>query len=70
MFFLRRVRSWLGAKPIIVLPERRLPAETEGTPSASLHRLVPARAGLILSRTFTGTSGSYACVGLGTTCRG
>jgi tripartite-type tricarboxylate transporter receptor subunit TctC len=29
-----------------------------------------ARAGLIHSRTFTGTSGSYACVGLGTTCRG
>jgi hypothetical protein len=24
----------------------------------------------IHSRTFTGTSGSYACVGLGTTCRG
>ena len=29
-----------------------------------------ARAGPILSRTFTGTLGSYACVGLGTTCRG
>ena len=27
-------------------------------------------AGLIHSRTFTGTSGSYACAGLGTTCRG
>src|SRR5271165_4687992 len=29
-----------------------------------------ARAGAILSRTFTGTSGSYVCPGLGTTCRG
>jgi hypothetical protein len=29
-----------------------------------------ARAGLIHSRTFTGTSGSYACAGLGTTYRG
>ena len=29
-----------------------------------------ARAGLIHSRTFTGTSGSCACAGLGTTCRG
>src|SRR5271165_37352 len=29
-----------------------------------------ARAGAILSRTFTGTSGSYVWVGLGTTCRG
>ena len=29
-----------------------------------------ARAGHIHSRTFTGISGSYACAGLGTTCRG
>src|SRR5208337_4460072 len=29
-----------------------------------------ARAGPILSRTFTGISSSYACAGLGTTCRG
>ena len=29
-----------------------------------------ARAELIHSRTFTGTSGSYVCAGLGTTCRG
>jgi Trypsin-co-occurring domain 1 len=28
-----------------------------------------ARAGLIHFRTSTGTSGSYACLGLGTTCR-
>ena len=37
---------------------------------ASRTRSGEARAGLIHSRTFTGTSGSYACAGLGTTCRG
>jgi hypothetical protein len=47
MFFLRRLRSWLGAEPIIVLPERRLPAETESTLSASLHTLVPGGRGWI-----------------------
>jgi hypothetical protein len=46
MLFLRHLRSWLGAK-IIVLPERRLPAETEGTLSASLHTLVPGGRGWI-----------------------
>lgn len=47
MFFLRRLRSWLGATPIIVLPERRLPAETEGSLSASLRTLVPGGRGWI-----------------------
>ena len=37
---------------------------------ASSTRSGDARAGLIHSRTSTGTSGSYACAGLGTTCRG
>jgi hypothetical protein len=37
---------------------------------ASSTRSGDARAELIHSRTFTGTSGSYACAGLGTTCRG
>ena len=37
---------------------------------ASSTRSGEARAGLIHSRTFTGTSDSYACADLGTTCRG
>src|SRR5258706_4717397 len=37
---------------------------------ASSTRSGDARAELIHSRTFTGTLGSYACAGLGTTCRG
>ena len=37
---------------------------------ASSTRSGDARAGRIHSRTFTGTSGSCACAGLGTTCRG
>ena len=37
---------------------------------ASSTRSGNAGAGLIHSRTSTGTSGSYACAGLGTTCRG
>jgi hypothetical protein len=47
MFYLRPLRSWLGAKPIIVPPERRLPAETDGTLSASLYTLVPGGRGWI-----------------------
>src|SRR5258705_11631119 len=34
------------------------------------HKVRRARAERIHSRTFTGTLGSYACAGLGTTCRG
>jgi hypothetical protein len=34
------------------------------------HKTGDAGEGAIHSRTFTGTSGSYACAGLGTTCRG
>ena len=34
------------------------------------HKVRRIGAGLIHSRTCTGTSGSYACPGLGTTCRG
>jgi GAF domain-containing protein len=37
---------------------------------ASQHKSGDARAELIHSRTSTGTSGSSACAGLGTTCRG
>src|SRR5260221_11607595 len=37
---------------------------------ASSTRSGDARAERIHSRTFTGTLGSYACAGLGTTCRG
>jgi TIR domain len=44
-------------------------AET-GRQNASSTRSGDARAGRIHSRTFTGTSGSCACAGLGTTCRG
>jgi len=34
------------------------------------HKTRRRKGGAIHSRTFTGTSGSYACAGLGTTCRG
>jgi hypothetical protein len=54
----------------IFLFERFEPAATFLLFDPCVVRVAPAGAGLIHSRTPTGTSGSYAYAGLGTTCRG